>query len=90
MSRYIEAEKLKTDLDGSGYCYNNWLDVEGIIDNQPTADVRENVKGEWIEITDKDAPITYACSVCGAGIDYRGFANFCPNCGADMRGEHND
>ena len=58
-------------------------------------EARENVRGEWIELY-KD---NYKCSVCGSwwtttkgtpqdnGIDY------CPNCGADMRGEedvHNE
>ena len=92
MSRYIDADKLKQHYAWWGDTKNETAEdtkaiFDSIIDQQPTADVRENVKGEWIEITDKDAPITYACSVCGAGIDYRGFANFCPNCGADMRGE---
>lgn len=90
--RYIDADKLKDKLDNSGYCTNNWLDVRGVIDAQPTADVRENVRGEWIshdlengeKSIDKDC-----CSVCGerfreiamTGCEW----NFCPNCGADMR-----
>ena len=90
MSRYIDADRLKKELDKSGYCYNQWLGVEGIIDSQPTADVRENVRGEWIK--DYRNLLGYQiprkkCSVCGAIVadvsDYR----FCPNCGADMRGE---
>ena len=47
-----------------------------------TADVRENVKGEWIE----DGAIT-KCSVCGNTSDYCGTENFCYNCGADMRSQ---
>ena len=37
----------------------------------------------------------YRCSQCGNFLDFdavnagRGDANFCPNCGADMRGEQN-
>lgn len=44
------------------------------------ADLRENVRGEWIEHS-----YTYIvkCSVCDAGSQSK--SNFCPNCGADMR-----
>ena len=59
-----------------------------------TADVRENVKGKWLQHTidgnvwsiDKDT-----CSVCKETfyqISETGCVwNFCPNCGADMRGD---
>ena len=36
------------------------------------------------------------CSICGNTLDFagvnagRGDANYCPNCGADMRGEQNE
>ena len=63
------------------------------VDEQPTADVRENVKGEWIE----KKPMNFGkcvnglgsifkCSVCGEEISCC-TTNYCPNCGADMRGE---
>lgn len=60
----------------------------------PTADVRENVKNEWI-----DEPVykqtmdgktwdgfTY-CSKCKEKYEYGYRSNFCPNCGVDMRGK---
>ena len=50
-------------------------------------------KGEWI---DSDIPNEkYVCSNCGGACwyyDYEGEvakSNFCPNCGADMRGDNN-
>ena len=46
----------------------------------PTADVRENVHGEWVETES----VYYICSLCGDDSYYE--SNFCPNCGADMRG----
>lgn len=63
----------------------------------PAADVRENVKGAWKQMPkgwfrSRDVQ----CSNCGNTLDMngvnagRGDANFCPNCGADMRGEHDD
>lgn len=46
----------------------------------PRADVRPVVRGRW----EKDTPMGYKCSVCGCLMP--GKSNFCPNCGADMRG----
>ena len=47
----------------------------------PTADVRENVKGEW-EVIDEAEPRRYGCSVCKV-LSWN-MSNFCPHCGADM------
>lgn len=52
-------------------------------------------KGEWISAkVGKLFPSNdYKCSICGNILNFdgvncgRGDANFCPNCGADMRGE---
>ena len=47
----------------------------------------ERAEGEWIQFD-----VEYACSHCGIILNfYEGSpkannANFCPNCGADMRG----
>lgn len=52
-----------------------------VIDNAPT--IEERPKGKWLE--DKNAEYGWKCSECG---DNRHRASsFCPNCGADMRGE---
>ena len=60
--------------------------------------VRE--KGEWVQggtcehkpyrVRNTDKWTTYKCSVCGYGNGRRFNTTFCPNCGADMRGETND
>ena len=55
----------------------------------------ERMKGRWIEIIkDKrfgdewDEIAIYKCSVCESEfVECMGTYNFCPNCGADMRGE---
>ena len=45
------------------------------------------VRGEWVE------DVELRCSVCGQKAlrnyyyDVQSYSNFCPNCGADMRGE---
>ena len=93
MSRYIDADNLKKSVEswlGLDKYYHPYSkganiptsEVYDIIETEPTADVRENVKGEWIE----DGALT-KCSICGSASDYCGTENFCYNCGADMRGE---
>ncbi len=88
MSRYIDADKLQET-------YKELHDGKRslLIDTEPTADVRENVRGEWIDITmwhdeyfgNKCQAPAQKCSNCGewsVGINKK----FCSNCGADMRG----
>ena len=64
-----------------------------MIDEVPSADVRENVRGKWIhdEIT-RNGNTVYTpnakCSICDCYVFQE--SNFCPNCGADMRGGQND
>lgn len=43
-------------------------------------------KGEWIRLYPDDEFERYECSRCCEEIGYK--ANFCPNCGADMRKEN--
>ena len=84
MPRYIDADELlaliPTIEDEYKYCRK-------IINNMPTADVREVVRGEWISkwhpIFKTELPI---CSACNSYTVFDSW-NFCPNCGADMRGD---
>lgn len=53
----------------------------------PAADVRENKPGKW-ERTSYKSGYGYRCSECGAIYNKRkSRLNFCPSCGADVRGE---
>ena len=78
MARYIDAGAL--NLHGT-------IDeVLWEIYHAPAADVRENVRGEWIDfsMSIKGVPVE-ACGVCGMwslGMD----KNYCPYCGAKMKG----
>lgn len=60
-----------------------YTDILDVVKGLPTQDVRENVHGKWEPM----AGGMGVCSVCGKAIGNRHTANFCPNCGADMRGE---
>ena len=97
MSRYIDADKLYEDMQWSIQhdMYDKPFDYLEEIDCQPTADVRENVRGHWelktcdlYGLADKVTAWANYCSVCGYhyGTPY----NFCPHCGADMRGDNHD
>lgn len=96
MSRYIDADlfiKVFDDgekkMDALSFAIPHevreatksiYCEIRNIVNDIPTADVRENVKGEWIE----DGALT-KCSVCGNTSEFCGTENFCYNCGADMR-----
>ena len=45
-------------------------------------------KGYWIERTFPYMIHDYKCSECGETIEAIARSNFCPNCGADMRGDN--
>lgn len=47
----------------------------------------ERPQGEWKE-TDIPKSTLCKCSICNFDLGAYSF-NFCPNCGADMRGENN-
>lgn len=58
-----------------------------VIQEAPTID---RPKGEWIERQNRDGSLYHQCSECNYYDDERddlsGY-NFCPDCGADMRGD---
>lgn len=83
MSRYIDADKLIDNIKLAELpVISRSVLTECLIPNQPTADVRENVRGEWID-RGKDMMIRWQCSECGRKDTH--IYNFCPNCGAEMR-----
>ena len=57
-----------------------------VVEKAPAADVKEVVRGEWNKINRETTglPWEWRCNQCGCPQDYN--HNFCPNCGADMRG----
>ena len=67
-----------------------WAKLNDALDNAPT--IEERKKGKWKRAyLDHEAmgerPSILYCSVCNQCIAYP--VNYCPNCGADMRGNDN-
>ena len=92
MNRYINAGNLLTKI--KAYRPYQYLGEDALsyaikmVELEPSADVRENVKGEWLhKKTTDDYHVTGQCSNCH---ERRRIDNFCPNCGADMRGEQDE
>ena len=84
MARYVDSDKLLQVLHEQ-FFDGDWESkvVCSIIKCMETSNVRKDIKGEWINSTHG-----LICSACGtfqaAGNRY---FNYCPICGADMRGD---
>ena len=99
MAEYIEREaalRVLCDACGNAACPKGLIPRCSYYEKMqsiPAADVREVKRGKWIIETSR----TYfevRCSECGIKSyvqiedeDTISYANFCPNCGADMLGE---
>ena len=81
MSRYIDADKLQ-----QAYKEIHGGKMSLLIDTEPTADVRENVRANLVIAGYKRDGSTqwFECSVCGGSVDFTD--NYCKHCGAYFRG----
>ena len=101
MAEYLEREALlrelrlwhmhKTDSLPDHFHYTG---IKAWLEALPAEDVQPVVRGHWISTKEAedmgDIMKEFTCSVCGCCewdcTESESF-NFCPNCGADMRGE---
>ena len=99
MAEYIERDAARPDAFCSGVSCQDCpflksplyggCRIDDFIAAIPAADVRPVVRGRWKDAMQSCHDSPHAkCSVCGEYY-WRYFKkfNFCPNCGADMRGE---
>ncbi len=81
--RIIDADALIEDIKEWGFIGETCA-IEAVND-APTIEPK---RGEWI-IKQKGFGVeAKVCSVCG--VEKNNMSNFCPNCGADMRGADDD
>ncbi len=97
--RLIDADAYERDLMFSEEVYEA-VDEDALrvvlnkLSDAPTVDAVERKRGEWIH-DGYDIPhgVDWMhCSVCGRREPYvpAAMTNFCPSCGAEMRGEANE
>lgn len=82
MGDYIERQALLDAYDEVQRKNGPWR-FETLIESVPAANVRPAVRGRWLHETEIEG---HACGECSACHKIRVIDNFCPNCGADMRG----
>lgn len=80
ISRWAAIDVLVKDCKASDEGMLNMYDIVCDLQDIPSA---QRNPGKWKPISDGYLEI-YECDQCGETEDYE--RNFCPNCGADMRG----
>lgn len=83
--RYLAT--LNPDRDGKECTRIHWL--IGVLNNAPSAQP-ERKRGKWIVGSEFEDCIYAKCNQCKVTQVFyynKPLTNFCPNCGADMRGE---
>ena len=105
MAEYIDREVFKKSVeeyyckpckaDGKDHngcrCRACWVDdmLDEIDCFQPAADVAPVVHGRWVHHIAGGKQISACwCSVCN--VEHETEQNYCPNCGADMRGSNDE
>lgn len=93
---YDEAKKLWTMVQDveiktrMGQAIATYLEIVKMLNKLPPAEP-ERQQGEWnrevLENTSGGTYYVWRCSVCGFAQLLPLKMNYCPNCGADMRGE---
>ena len=89
MARYIDTLELLWLYDHECEKYSG---LEELVADVPTADVRENVHGRWVENGAYLGKLRFKCSACQedmavSTVMLKPIWNYCPKCGADMRGD---
>lgn len=97
--RLIDADKMRDNAIQMGF-HSTTMTISEFINLQPSVDARPNIRGEWEQVVSGYA-ILMRCNQCKNAISEYDFfeicrkvnhgsklLDFCPNCGADMRGEN--
>jgi rubrerythrin len=87
MSRLINADALMDDIrkHSESYFADDFAHI--CVDKQPTVDAQPVRHGHWVGVDDEPYEV-WECDVCGFIYETDSkLHRYCPNCGADMRGE---
>lgn len=94
--RLIDADALKIRIEHAIWSgrLKSPFRVTDVIDKTPTIDAEPVRHGKWIKADSqqyfrKHYPC-FTCSECGYRKDSQKRWNYCPNCGADMKGTEDD
>lgn len=60
-------------------------EIADMIEDAPTIEAVPVVHGEVVTKVGDWGVMHQECSVCGEGLEWKSYPNFCPNCGADLR-----
>ena len=77
-------------LNEDGILYIPYYEAINYLQNISPADVRPVVRGEWIPYKQGDMKCSNCGGVYGVCAGLLGDYNYCPRCGADMRGVDNE
>ena len=100
MARLIDADALddvvgKLNKNGIRITRGEYKLINAVIFQFPT--IEERKKGEWIRenivLTSNPPQYQWHCSECGRMVHWfttEVLTDYCPNCGADMRGEEDE
>ena len=89
--RFIDANALLrfVDFDAKAIIpkQHSANDILYMIKTAPTVDAVEVVHGRWIDTPHAYGFVSPRCSACLQFSKYHEKFNYCPNCGAEMKGE---
>lgn len=97
--RLINADEMVKSLmdmtfyDEEGYTIDDYEDrlaiVKSFVDPVQTVDAVPVRHGHWVGIDDEPHEV-WECDMCGYTYESEYQYNFCPHCGAEMKGENNE
>ena len=84
----IELEELKHKINNSKYYGTDaWRDI---LDMAVDCDSKVRPRGEWIVDEEQGTSTCSNCGIVWQFTDGTNGSNYCPNCGADMRGDEHE
>ena len=87
MAEYIDREALRDALYDADAILMSGIKI---LNAFPAADVAPVRHGRVETVTDRFMVMYQRCSECDAELEWKAYPNYCPNCGAKMRGSDDE